>query len=217
MMVLLPILKEKVKTEKDIELFEVIIRNVYFMKDLVNKTIDLAKLNTDKIEFNMEPLTLADEIEVVLKNNQVLFEENNIEVSSSVKPDFKIFGDKLRIQEVFNNLLTNAIKYTPEKGGDIHISAEETTIGEITVAVSDSGIGMTKEQLQHMFDEFYKADESRHNLDSSGLGLSITKKIIEKHGGKIWAESEGPGNGSTFYFTIKTPATQKKMSEISTI
>jgi len=217
MMVLLPILKEKVKTEKDIELFEVIIRNVYFMKDLVNKTIDLAKLNTDKIEFNMEPLTLADEIEVVLKNNQVLFEENNIEVSSSVKPDFKIFGDKLRIQEVFNNLLTNAIKYTPEKGGDIHISAEETTIEEITVAVSDSGIGMTKEQLQHMFDEFYKADESRHNLDSSGLGLSITKKIIEKHGGKIWAESEGPGNGSTFYFTIKTPATQKKMREISTI
>ena len=215
MMVLLPLLKEKVHSEKDVELFDVIIRNVYFMKDLVNKTIDLAKLNTDKIEFSMEPLHLADEINEVLKNNQVLFDENSVKVSSSVDTSIEIIGDKLRIQEVFNNLLTNAIKYTPEEGGDIQISAENTNNDEVTVAVSDSGIGMTEDQLNHMFDEFYKADESRHNLDSSGLGLSITKKIIEKHGGKIWAESEGPGKGSTFYFTLMKTSLKNSDYEMS--
>jgi signal transduction histidine kinase len=185
------------------------------MKDLVNKTIDLAKLNTDKIEFSMEKLHLANEIIEVLTNNQVLFEENNVEVSSSVDSSIEIIGDKIRIQEVFNNLLTNAIKYTPEEGGVIHISTEKTDEEEVTIAVSDSGIGMTEEQLVHMFDEFYKADESRHNLDSSGLGLSITKKIIEKHGGKIWAESEGPGKGSTFYFTLPTAKSKKPVHELS--
>ena len=215
MMVLLPILKEKVKSDKDTELFEVIIRNVYFMKDLVNKTIDLAKLNTDKIEFNMEPLLLSEEVDTVLTNNKVLFDENNIEVSSTIDPSIEILGDKIRIQEVFNNLLTNAIKYTPEGGGSIHISVEETGSEEITVAVADSGIGMSQDQLDHMFDEFYKADESRHNLDSSGLGLSITKKIIEKHGGKIWAESQGPGKGSTFYFTLKKIIETKPTSEVA--
>ena len=61
---------------------------------------------------------------------------------------------------------------------------------------------MTKEQLDHIFNEFYKADESRHDFRSSGLGLSICKRIVEKHGGRIWAESSGLGKGSTFYFTI---------------
>ncbi len=215
MMVLLPILKEKVETEKDVELFDVIIRNVYFMKDLVNKTIDLAKLNTDKIKFTMGNVHLAEEINEVLTNNQILFQENNIQVTADVDSSLEIIGDKLRIQEVFNNLLTNAIKYTHEDGGMITITAEEKGSDKIMVSVSDTGIGMTEEQQLHMFDEFYKADESRHNLDSSGLGLSITKKIIEKHGGKIWAESEGPGKGSTFYFTLTKKREKKQIQDVS--
>ena len=63
-------------------------------------------------------------------------------------------------------------------------------------------MGMSEEQLNHVFDEFYKADESRHDFTSTGLGLSICKKIIEKHQGKIWAESPGIGKGTTIYFTI---------------
>jgi len=213
MMVLLPILKEKVHTEKDEELFDVIIRNVYFMKDLVNKTIELAKLNTDKVEFSMEPLLLSEEVNMVLANNQVLFQENNINVSSTIDSSLWVYADKLRMQEIFNNLLTNAIKYTPKTGGNITISAEEKNVDEITIAVTDTGIGMTKKQLSQMFDEFYKADESRHDLDSSGLGLTISKKIVEKHDGKIWAESDGVGKGSTFYFTIKKANVKKTMEE----
>ena len=73
----------------------------------------------------------------------------------------------------------------------------------VMISIKDNGIGMTKEHIDHIFEEFYKADPSRHNLGSNGLGLSISKKIIENHGGKIWAESPGLGKGSVFYFTLK--------------
>ncbi len=202
MMVLLPMLKKKAESEKDHELFDVVIRNVYFMKDLVNKTIDLAKLNSDKIDLVFEPIDLAEETENMICNNQVFFEENNILVTNNIQQPIVVQADKLRLDEVLNNLITNAVKYSSKEGGHIIIDATDDE-EEVTVSVSDNGIGMTRDQIDHIFDEFYKADESRHDLDSSGLGLSITKKIIKKHGGKIWAESKGPGKGTTFFFTLK--------------
>ena len=84
----------------------------------------------------------------------------------------------------------------------------------VTISVKDNGIGMTKEQLDRIFDEFYMADESRRKKDSSGLGLPISKRIVEKHGGKIWVESPGPGKGSTFFFTLKTGKANKDKSDI---
>jgi len=75
----------------------------------------------------------------------------------------------------------------------------------IQVSIQDTGTGLTREQTDHLFDEFYKVDDSRHKLDSTGLGLTICKNIIEKHGGKIWADSHGPGTGTTIHFTIPTP------------
>ena len=111
---------------------------------------------------------------------------------------------RLRLEELFDNLITNAVKYTPENGGTITVDAKEEK-GQITVSITDTGIGITEEHKKHIFDEFYKADESRHEISSAGLGLSICKRIIEKHGGKIWVESLGLGKGSTFYFTLKLP------------
>ena len=81
------------------------------------------------------------------------------------------------------------------------VDAEEKP-SEVTVWVRDTDVGMTEGQIKHVFEEFYKADVSRHDLSSSGLGLSIAKRIIEKHGGRIWAESPGLGRGSLFYFTL---------------
>jgi len=74
------------------------------------------------------------------------------------------------------------------------------------VSVKDNGIGMKEEQANHVFDEFYKADSSRHNLDSSGLGLSIVKRIVENHGGQVWVESPGENKGSIFSFSLPTGA-----------
>jgi len=117
-------------------------------------------------------------------------------------------ADKLRLEELFDNLIGNSIKYSPN-GGNITIDAEDD--GKfVVVFVKDEGTGMTSEQLEHVFEEFYKADESRHDFNSSGLGLSICKRIVEKHGGKIWAESEGKGKGTTMFFTI--PTSNKKTS-----
>jgi signal transduction histidine kinase len=72
----------------------------------------------------------------------------------------------------------------------------------VTVSVKDTGIGIAKAQLSRIFDEFYKADWARHDFDSSGLGLAICKRIVERHGGKIWAESSGEGKGTTMFFTL---------------
>ena len=114
-----------------------------------------------------------------------------------------VSADSLRIKEVFSNLLINANKFMPE-GGKIILDTEKSKDKDfVTIIMKDTGIGMTLEQLTNVFDEFYKADQSRHDLDSSGLGLTICKRIVEKHGGKIWVESLGKNKGTTFYFTLK--------------
>jgi len=96
--------------------------------------------------------------------------------------------------------LNNAVKYNNDSGS-ILIEAEQNHTF-VTISIKDTGIGMNDQQLHNIFNEFYKADASRHDFDSSGLGLSICKRIVEKHNGRIWAESEGLGKGSTFYFTV---------------
>ena len=203
MMALVPIIKGKIENPKDKELLEVLMRNVYYMRDLVNKTIDLAKLNSDKIEFSIEDTNLLSEVESIIKDNHILFEDNHIDVVNKIDENIIVKVDKLRLNELLNNLITNSIKYAPEEGADITLDAKQRE-DFVTISVEDTGIGMTEKQINHIFDEFYKADDSRHDLDSSGLGLPICKRIVKKHGGKIWAESQGKGKGSTFYFTLKT-------------
>ncbi len=209
MMVLLPLLKEKIRNKKDTETFEVVLRNVYFMKDLVNKTIDLAKLNSGIIQLEFETIKLNEELEFIIGNNQVLFDNNDIKIINNIKDPIFVYADKIRLDEVFNNLITNAVKYSPETRGKIYIDSEEEK-DMIKISIRDTGLGMDTDQKEKIFDEFYKVDDSRHELDSSGLGLTITKKIIEKHGGKIWVESEGKGKGSTFYFTLKKVKIKKE-------
>jgi len=201
MYVLLPILKKSLETDADIKSIDIVIQNVHFMKELVIKTIDLAKINSETLELKFQNINLKNVVTRSLENNQTLFSENNIIIDNKVKEDIEISANALRLQEVFNNLITNAIKYMQKTNGSIIIDAKEKD-DEVLVSVKDTGIGMTKEQCDHIFDEFYKVDESRHHLDSTGLGLTITKKIIEKHGGAIWVESPGMRKGSTFYFTL---------------
>jgi signal transduction histidine kinase len=200
---LLPVILEKEKDQKIREHLKIIIHNVEFMRDLIIKTLQLARLRSSDFKFDMEELNLGDEVNNVLESQKLLFDENNITYENKIENSIYINGDKLRIVELFNNLLTNAVKYTPESGGNITIDAKDE--GElIEVSISDTGIGMTKEQLNRVFDEFYKVDTTKHEMDSSGLGLSISKHIVEKHGGKIWVDSPGKGKGSTFYFTLRS-------------
>ena len=199
---LLPTVEQQ---EKDPELKELLVvanRNVKYMRDLVVKTLQLEQLNSPNNVFNITEVNLSGAVDDILKNKKLIFEEKVLIVENNVDKEIVVSADKVQLVELFDNLITNAVKFTP-KDGAITIDARKD--GDfVVVSVADTGIGLTLEQMYRVFDEFYKVDPSRHDLDSSGLGLSICKRIVEKHGGRIWVESLGPGKGATFYFIIPT-------------
>jgi len=199
---LLPILENNEKNPRQKKLLEVIHRNVKYMKNLVIKTIQLAQLKSPNTKLECETFNLKDEVEEILETNKMLFEKKHITIKNQLPEDLMINADKLKIDEVLNNLLNNAVKYTEKDHEIISIEQKHSQNDEIIISVRDQGIGMTTEQLHQVFNEFYKADKSRHEFDSSGLGMPIVKRIIMMHGGHIWVESDGLGKGSTFYFSL---------------
>jgi PAS domain S-box-containing protein len=198
----LPMIKKEVK-DKDIEDdCGIAIRNVNYIKSLVIETLKIAEISSPDVKFNMVELKLRGALEETIEDKQLVFEGKNIRLKNNINKEIIVKADKLRLEEVFHNLITNAIKYIQAGEGTITFDAEKKK-DFVTVSVKDTGIGITKEQLGNIFNDFYKADESRHELGSVGLGLSICKRIIDKHGGRIWAESPGKDKGTTFYFTLK--------------
>lgn len=199
---LLPILEKHSTREQDTEMFEVVYRNVQYMKDLVQKTLELAQLNSPNTHLHYESIDLSKIIHSVVDTNQFFFKEHNISVTIQTPESIELFADELRLEEVFTNLFNNSVKYSPN-GGTIFLNVTKND-SDVLVTITDEGQGMNPEQLSHVFDEYYKADGSRHDFKSSGLGLPICRRIVEKHGGKIWVESAGIGKGSSFFFTLPT-------------
>jgi PAS domain S-box-containing protein len=200
LMNLIPLIENDENCPNKKEIFEIINRNVNYLRNLVVKTVELASLNSSKIKLTFENTNLLEEINKVLKKNKLLLEDNKIKIINQVSKDFYVIADKLRLEELIENILNNSVKYSKEFG-KVTIDASDRK-DSVLVKIKDNGIGMTKFQIDRIFDEFYKADSSRHDFSSSGLGMAICKRIVEKHGGKIWAESEGIGKGSIFYFTL---------------
>ena len=205
--ILTPMLKKHLAGKpKILKIVDTLESSTNHIKNMVDKTLQLAKLNSSKVTFEFEETNLVSEINDAIENNQYLFNENNIDVKNMVDEEIIVNADKSQLEEVFTNLFTNAIKYSQDNKGNIVIDVKKgKDDDEVIVSVKDDGIGITMEQQVQIFDEFYKIDSSRHDLGSSGLGLSICKQIIEKHGGQIWVESPGIGKGCTFYFTLKKP------------
>ncbi|KYK22899.1 hypothetical protein AYK24_08255 [Thermoplasmatales archaeon SG8-52-4] len=194
------LLKKRDKNPENKQIFEVLDRNINYIKNLVIKTIQLARLNSPDTMLNYEDINLREEINNVIDQNKYLFIDNNIKIKNNLTDRLIVSADKLRLTEIFNNLISNSVKYSKDSGKITFNAKSDHNF--VTVSVEDEGIGMTDEQKNRIFDEFYKTDASRHDFDSSGLGLPICKRIVEKHGGKIWVESKGLGKGSIFYFTI---------------
>ena len=206
---LLPIISGEIKDPDIKKHLQVVMANVEYMRNLITKTLQLARLRSTDIKFDIENMNLNEEINNILKTKNMLLREKEIEVKNKVDEKIMVKADKLRFRELFENLVSNAIKYTPKGGEAVTIDAKKEK-RHIEVSVKDTGIGINKRQIKRVFDEFYKADKSRHELESSGLGLSICKRIVEKHGGHIWVESKGLGKGSTFYFTLETGEIKKE-------
>ncbi len=208
---LLPIIDKHITSEKDKEILKVIQRNVEYMKNLVKKTLELARLNSPNTMLKFDRINLKDHIEKIIKQNTYLFKQKHIAVTNNISSKANVPVDVLRFEELINNLLSNAVKYSDPYGSIVIDDFVKDNM--ITISVQDNGKGMTKEQLNQVFNEFYKADESRHNIESSGLGMAICRRIVEKHDGHIWAESDGLGKGTTIYFTL--PLTHISYDKIS--
>ncbi|MEM4258398.1 MAG: PAS domain-containing sensor histidine kinase [Candidatus Thermoplasmatota archaeon] len=206
---LLPLVMSTPNHPKNKERLEVIYRNALYMKNLVNDTLKLARLNSRSIQFTLSPTPLKLLVDDVIREYRMQLEEKRIEYQQIIDYDLVVMADALQLKEMFSNLISNAIKFTGS-GGFLKIQAQaQDGDSFVLVSVTDTGIGLTDEQKKCLFQEFYKADSSRHDISSSGLGLSICKRIIERHGGKIWVESSGLGKGATFYCTIPAQKTKR--------
>lgn len=198
--ILLPLLEKQESDPKKQEIFEVLKRNVEYMRNIAIKTLELAKLNSPKTKFSFDKVDLREQVENIIKNKRPLIDSKKININNNINNSIFISADKLRLEELFTNLFENAVNYSNEKG---LITLDVTKENNYAIiSIKDNGIGMTKAQIKHVFDEFYKADESRHDFQSSGLGMTISKKIVERHNGKIWVESPGLGKGTTVFFTL---------------
>ena len=176
---------------------------------LINDILDMSKIEANKLELSCQILNLEGTLENIFSMANVRAEEKRQEFIIHLDPDIPkfIYSDELRLSQVITNLLTNAIKFTPEEGKVILSIKKTKEIGDdifLEIKVSDTGIGISKEQQGRLFTSFSQADANiSQKYGGTGLGLAICKKIVEFMGGQIWLESE-LGEGSTFIFTLKT-------------
>jgi len=184
------------------EMLDNIISNVDRQARLINDILDLTKIKAGRMEFRFEQVDFKYIAQVAIENIRPIARKNNITITEDIPDKLStISADKEKLIIVLNNLLSNALKFTPD-GGATHLSVKEYK-DHIEIKVKDTGIGIEKEQLEKLFDKFYQVDNpSRRKIGGSGLGLSISSEIIKAHGSKIHVESE-PGQGSTFCFRLK--------------
>ena len=184
------------------EMLDNIIKNVDRQARLINDILDLTKIEAGRMEFRFEQVDFKYIAQVAIENIRPIARKNNITITEDIPDKLStISADKEKLIIVLNNLLSNALKFTPD-GGATHLSVKEYK-DHIEIKVKDTGIGIEKEQLEKLFDKFYQVDNpSRRKIGGSGLGLSISSEIIKAHGSKIHVESE-PGQGSTFCFRLK--------------
>lgn len=179
---------------------ERIVSSVQSITSLISDLLELGKIEAGFDE-DREPVSLAkvfrEAIEALRPSWEAKRHTIQVRLPNDVPP---VLGNPLRLRQVANNLLENAIKYTPD-GGQIRVMLE--TEGDFQVLrVADTGIGIAQKDLPYIFDKFYRADEAIEHFDGTGLGLSIVKGIVERHNGRIWVDSQ-VGQGTTF--TIMLP------------
>ncbi|HEX4166317.1 MAG TPA: HAMP domain-containing sensor histidine kinase [Bryobacteraceae bacterium] len=167
---------------------------------LVSDILDLSRIEAGRIDLHHEEFAATDAIDEVLSVTGPLAEAKKIELGSQATSRLFAHGDRTRFKQILYNLLSNAVKFTPV-AGRVQVSAEPD-YGEIRFCVSDTGIGIPHEQQIAIFEEFNQVSPTTSGVkEGAGLGLTITKRIVELHGGRIWVEST-PGEGSRFFFTI---------------
>ena len=175
--------------------------------DRLNRLVDdlqeLSRVEARAYKLDLRPVDVSSLVHTVTKRLGPRFESKHISLGMELPPDLpRILADEDRVIQILTNLTGNALQYTPERG-KITISAKRLN-DEVQISILDTGIGISPEHLSQIFDRFYRVDKSRSRQagGGSGIGLTIARALVEAHGGRIWVESAGDGNGSTFAFTL---------------
>ncbi|MGD9043607.1 MAG: GAF domain-containing sensor histidine kinase [Desulfobacterales bacterium] len=186
--------------EKIKEVLERLEKNGRHLLGLINDVLDLSKIEAGQLTLSLNDYSMGEVVQTVFASVEALALEKKLELKAKVAKDLSVArGDEQRIAQVLLNLLGNALKFTDEGQVTVEVTESDETF---SVAVADTGPGISEADQEIIFDEFQQADgSSTREKGGSGLGLSIVKKIVEMHGGRIWVESD-VGKGSTFRFTL---------------
>jgi PAS domain S-box-containing protein len=179
----------------------VIDRNSAMLTRLVDDLLDVSRMTIGQVRLERQLVALSHIVGAAVQAVQAAAEAKDIAISCAVEPAATVIGDPTRLQQVAWNLLTNAVKFTPDGG---RIMVEGRVVDEhVLLVVRDSGRGLSSEEARHVFDMFWQSEPSPSRRHSGlGLGLSIVRKLAELHGGSVAAASEGPGLGATFSVSL---------------
>lgn len=188
---------------KQLEYLNDILESARHLLNLINDILDLSKVEAGKTTFDPSPVRIAN----VLRGSVIVIKEkafkHGIHLDVSIPPELETLeciADERKVKQILFNLLSNAVKFTPD-GGSINITLEQEN-GNLLIRVSDTGVGIAPAHHKLIFDTFYQVQGGvRGKTPGTGLGLSLTRRFVEMHGGRIWVESV-PGKGSTFSFTL---------------
>ena len=187
--------------------------------NLVNDMLNVSRIESGRITIDKKEVNIKQLIDDVITEMMPKAQEGKIELLVNYEQNLpSVMVDPDKIKEVIINLIGNSLKFTPENG-KITISVSQKD-GEVVVKVSDTGSGIDKDDIQKLFQKFGIVGNNylrKRNSQGTGLGLYLAKSLVELHGGRMWAQSEGVGKGSSFYFTLKTTDQEGKMPEIAKI
>jgi signal transduction histidine kinase len=186
--------------QKQAEYLEDILTSANHLLALINDILDLSKVEAGQIELEVAPFSLRDALErgVVMLRERATNDGVQLALAANGGVDL-VTGDARRISQVIFNLLSNAVKFTPA-GGAVDVRATRID-DEIRVSVTDTGPGIAAEDHERIFEEFQQTEAGIQQREGTGLGLALSKRLVELHGGRIWVDSE-LGKGSTFVFTL---------------
>jgi signal transduction histidine kinase len=185
---------------KQAEYLDDVVTSANHLLALINDVLDLSKVEAGQVDLQVAPFSLRDALErgVSMVREQATTGGVQVALHANGGSDV-ITGDERRIRQVIFNLLSNAVKFTPA-GGLVDVSTTQRN-GEVMVSVADTGPGIAAEDLDRIFEEFQQTEAGARQREGTGLGLALSKRFVEMHGGRIWCDSE-LGKGSTFRFTV---------------
>lgn len=200
------------------DVFTTIAKNVAIESHLIDDLLDLTRISSGKLALHLQPVAIDHVIAETVETLRRSIEDKSLALTLALDTGSIVTGDSTRLQQVFWNLLSNAIKFTPPQG-KIHLQSRvDATNRQIVVTITDSGIGISDEELARLFHRFAQGDHARKEGKSGygglGLGLVIARTLVEMHQGELTATSAGRGHGSTF--TVRLPLLHRKPTSSQT-